>query len=80
MRRLVQKAGELGMLGERPAEYTALGLSFPAITYLTEKNLGSMRLFVSVGAHTVIGTLPILYFGTPEQKPEVPSEAGTGRS
>ncbi len=69
MRSLVKKAGELGLLGANvPELYGGLGLSMPAVTLLTEKVAIHASFSVSVGAHTVIGTLPILYFGTPEQK------------
>src|SRR5258708_40094322 len=47
MRSLVQKAGELGMLGANvPQIYGGLGLSFPAITYLTEKTSPNTSFFV----------------------------------
>jgi len=69
MRSLVQKAGELGLLGaDVPELYGGLGLPKPAITLLVEKAALHASFSVSIGAHTVIGTLPLLYFGTPEQK------------
>jgi alkylation response protein AidB-like acyl-CoA dehydrogenase len=48
--------------------YGGLALPMSAITLLIEKAALNASFSVSVGAHTVIGTLPILYFGTPEQK------------
>src|SRR5258708_7374063 len=79
MRSLVQKAGDLGMLGANvPQLYGGLGLAFPAITYLTEKIALNASFSVSVGAHTVIGTLRILYFGTPEQKQKYLPRLATG--
>jgi alkylation response protein AidB-like acyl-CoA dehydrogenase len=69
MRSLLQEAGKLGLLGaDVPEIYGGLGLPKSSITLLTEKIAVNPSFSVSVGAHTVIGTLPILYFGTPEQK------------
>lgn len=66
---LLDKAGELGLLGVSiPAEYGGMGLGVNAGTIVTEK-LGAGHSFsVAIAAHTGIGTLPILYFGTEEQK------------
>ncbi|HEU4472496.1 MAG TPA: acyl-CoA dehydrogenase family protein [Flavisolibacter sp.] len=69
MRSLVQKAGEQGLLATSfPEEYGGLGKDFVTSTIINEY-LGAGHSFsVAVSAHTGIGTLPILYFGTPEQK------------
>src|ERR1044072_2766400 len=69
MRSLVQKTGEQGLLAVSfPEEYGGLGKDFIRSTIINEY-LGAGHLFsVSIAAHTAIGTLPILYFGTPEQK------------
>src|SRR2546421_1389362 len=69
MRCLVQQAGELGFLAANvPELYGGLALSIPAVTLLIEKAALEASFSVSVGAHTVIGTLPLLYFGTQDQK------------
>src|SRR3989442_9256131 len=69
MRCLVQQAGELGFLAANvPELYGGLALSIPAVTLLIEKAALEASFSVSVGAHTVIGTLPLLYFGAQEQK------------
>lgn len=69
MKSLVTKAGELGMLGITfPEEYGGLGKDFVSATIICEY-LGAGHSFsVAVSAHTCIGSLPILYFGTEEQK------------
>ena len=69
MRSLVQKAGEQGLLATAfPEEYGGLGKDFVTSTIINEY-LGAGHSFsVAISAHTGIGTLPILYFGTDEQK------------
>ena len=69
MRSLVQKAGEQGMLAVSfPEEYGGLGKDFVTSTIINDY-LGAGHSFsVAISAHTGIGTLPILYFGTEEQK------------
>jgi alkylation response protein AidB-like acyl-CoA dehydrogenase len=69
MKSLVQKAGEQGLLATSfPEEYGGLGKDFITSTIINEY-LGAGHSFsVAISAHTGIGTLPILYFGNPEQK------------
>ena len=69
MKSLMVKAGEQGMLSVSfPEEYGGLGKDFITSTIINEY-LGAGHSFsVAIAAHTGIGTLPILYFGTPEQK------------
>lgn len=69
MKSLVSKAGEQGLLSVSfPEEYGGLGKDFVTSTLVNEY-LGAGHSFsVAIAAHTGIGTLPILYFGTPEQK------------
>lgn len=69
MKSLLTKAGEQGLLSTSfPEEYGGLGKDFVTSTIVNEY-LGAGHSFsVAVAAHTGIGTLPILYFGTPEQK------------
>lgn len=69
MKSLVQKAGEQGLLSVSfPEEYGGLGKDFVTSTIINEY-LGAGHSFsVAISAHTGIGTLPILYFGTPDQK------------
>jgi len=66
---LIEKAGEQGLLGAAvPEEYGGLGKDFITSTLVNEGLGGGFSFSVGVSAHTGIGTLPILYFGTPEQK------------
>ena len=66
---LLDKAGELGMLGMSvPEELGGMGVDFKTSLLATE-HLGKGHSFsVAYGAHTGIGTLPLLYYGTEEQK------------
>ncbi len=66
---LLDKAGELGLLATFiPEEYDGLGEDFDTNTILSME-MGSAHSFgVSYAAHTGIGSLPILYYGTEEQK------------
>lgn len=69
MPRLMEKAGELGLLGiSVPEEYGGMGMSFNT-SMLMADIIGSTGSFsTAYGAHTGIGTLPILYYGNEEQK------------
>ncbi|HMF05797.1 MAG TPA: acyl-CoA dehydrogenase family protein, partial [Methylocella sp.] len=69
MAELVRKAAELGLMsGSTPEEYGGAGLDKIATTHLTEKISMYGGFAVTHGAHAGIGTLPIVYFGTEEQK------------
>ncbi len=75
----LNKAGELGLLGVSiPEEYGGLGLDFKS-SMLAAEALGSGHSFsVAYGAHTGIGTLPILYYGNEEQKKKYVTKLATG--
>ncbi|MEF3301584.1 acyl-CoA dehydrogenase family protein [Paenibacillus sp. GYB003] len=67
--RLIRKAGELGLLGvDVPERYGGLGLDKVSSTLISEKLAKGSSFALSVGAHVGIGTLPIVFFGTAEQK------------
>ena len=69
MPELTRKAAELGLMsGGTPEEYGGAGLDKIATTVLTEKISMYGGFAVTHGAHAGIGTLPIVYFGTEEQK------------
>ena len=76
---LLDKAGELGLLGAAfPEEYGGLGKDFVTATLVNE-SLGAGHSFaVAMAAHNGIGSLPILYFGTPEQKDKYIPKLATG--
>jgi alkylation response protein AidB-like acyl-CoA dehydrogenase len=69
MSSLMEKAGQQGLLGASiPEAYQGLGKDFITSTIVNEGLGGGHSFSVAVAAHTGIGTLPILYFGTPEQQ------------
>jgi alkylation response protein AidB-like acyl-CoA dehydrogenase len=69
MPHLMEKAGEQGLLGPSvPEEFGGLGKDFVTATLVSEGLGGGFSFSVAVSAHAGIGTLPILYFGTEEQK------------
>src|SRR6185503_19407432 len=68
-RELLRKAGEVGLLGvEIPAEYGGLGLDKVSGCLIAEKAARDGSFAVSFTGHVGIGSLPIVYFGTEEQK------------
>lgn len=76
---IFRKAGELGLLGITvPEEYGGMGMSFNT-SMLIADIIGSAGSFsTTYGAHTGIGTLPILYYGTEEQKKKYLPKLATG--
>lgn len=67
--KLLKEAGELGLLGTAfPEEYGGFMQNFETNMALTAVMAPSRSFSLSVGAHTGIGMLPILYFGTEAQK------------
>lgn len=76
---LVQKAGEQGLLSTSlPEDYGGLAKDFITSTLVNEGLGGGFSFSVAIAAHTGIGTLPILYFGTPEQKQKYIPKLGSG--
>jgi hypothetical protein len=76
---LMVKAGEQGLLGASiPEELNGLGKDFITSTLVNEGLGGGFSFSVAVAAHTGIGTLPILYFGTEEQKKKYIPKLATG--
>ena len=68
-RELLKKASELDLLRlEIPPEYGGLGLDLISAAYVGEQVAINPSFGGSLGAHTSIGTLPLVYFGTEEQK------------
>lgn len=69
MESLMNKAGELGLLGVSvPEQYGGFGKDFNSSMLVTEKVGAGHSFAVALSAHTGIGTLPILYYGNEEQK------------
>lgn len=76
---LFKKAGELGLLGIAvPEEYGGLGMSFNTSMLIADIIGASGSFSTTYGAHTGIGTLPILYYGTEEQKQTYLPKLATG--
>jgi alkylation response protein AidB-like acyl-CoA dehydrogenase len=77
--KLMYEAGKLGMLSASlPEEYGGMAVDFNTETFLSE-DLGTSQSFsVAVAAHTGIGTLPFLYYGTEEQKKKYLPGLGDG--
>jgi len=76
---LLKKAGGLGLLGGAiPEQYGGAGLDKVSATVLAEKLAGYASFAVSHGGHAGIGTIPIVYFGTEEQKRKFLPKIATG--
>jgi len=66
---LMTKAGELGLLGVNvPEEYGGMAMSFNTGMLIADVVGIGGSFSTAYGAHTGIGTLPIIYYGTEEQK------------
>ena len=78
---LLSKVGELGLLGSHiPEQYEGMPMDTHTNTVILEE-FGKIAggFSTTFAAHTGIGTLPILYFGTEEQKKKYLPELATGR-
>jgi len=76
---LMKQAGELGLFGlSLPEGYGGFDKDFNTSLLVTESVGGGHSFPVAFAAHTGIGTLPILYFGTDEQKQKYLPKLGTG--
>lgn len=76
---LLKKAGEQGLLATSlPEEFGGLAKDFITSTIVNESLGGGYSFSVAVAAHTGIGSLPILYFGTEVQKKKYISKLATG--
>ncbi len=78
-RELLMKAGELGLLSiDIPEQYGGAGLDLLSSLVASENVSGQASFSGTVGAHTTIGTLPIVYFGNDEQKAKYLPKLATG--
>ncbi len=79
MQHLLDKAGELGLLGVSvPEQYEGFGKNFNT-SMLVADIIGAGHSFaVALSAHTGIGTLPILYYGNDAQKDKYIPKLATG--
>ncbi len=77
---ILKKAGELGLLGiSVPEEYQGLGMSFNTSMLIADIMGAAGSFSTTFGAQTGIGTLPILYYGTEEQKQKYLPKLATGQ-
>ena len=77
---LMVKAGEQGLLGASiPEALGGLGKDFITSTLVNEGLGGGYSFSVAIAAHTGIGTLPILYFGTEDQKQKYIPKLASGQ-
>ncbi len=79
MSSLMDKAGELGLLGTSvPEEYGGFGMNFNTSMLVAEATGAGHSFSVALSAHTGIGTLPIVYYGNDEQKAKYLPKLATG--
>lgn len=76
---IIDKAGELGLLGLHiPEEYGGLGKDLTSFSYVTEILGWGHGVSVAIGAHTGIGTCPIIYYGNADQRAKYLPKLATG--
>ncbi|SDM96289.1 Acyl-CoA dehydrogenase [Fictibacillus solisalsi] len=78
-RKLLTKAGELGLLGaDVPEAYGGLELDKISSSLITERFARARGFSLSYGAHVGIGSLPIVLFGNEDQKQRYLPDLATG--
>lgn len=79
-KQLMQQIGEMGFLGiSIPEQYGGLGMGFVSTVLVCDYISGATgSLATAYGAHTGIGTMPILLYGTEEQKQKYIPKLATG--
>ena len=76
---LLKEAGELGLLGvDLPEKYGGFAQTKSVSMLVAECLARNASFNTAFSAHTGIGTLPIVYFGTPEQKEKYLPKLATG--
>jgi alkylation response protein AidB-like acyl-CoA dehydrogenase len=76
---LLDKAGELGLLGiSVPENYGGFGKDFNTSLLINEATGAGHSFAVALAAHTGIGTLPIMYYGNPAQKDKYLPDLASG--
>lgn len=79
MSSLMDKAGELGLMGTVvPEEYGGFGMNFNTSMLVAEATGAGNSFSVALSAHTGIGTLPIVYYGNEEQKSKYLPQLASG--
>lgn len=79
---MMKKTGEMGLLGIAISEeYGGLGMGFVTTSVVCDYISGATGSFATAfGAHTGIGTMPILLYGTEEQKQKYLPKLATGEA
>ena len=78
-RALMREAGELGLLGvDMPEEYGGVELDKVTSAIIADRIAVSGSFSVTFSAHTGIGTLPIVWYGTRRTESQVSPEACIG--
>lgn len=76
---LLKEAGTMGLLmADIPEDFGGMGSNKATIMLISEKVSGAGSFAVTHGAQSGIGTLPIVYFGTDEQKKKYLPGIATG--
>ncbi len=76
---ILEKAGKLGLLGlSVPENLGGMGVDFKTSLLATEHLGHGYSFSVAFGAHTGIGTLPLLYYGNESQKEKYIPKLATG--
>ena len=79
MAALLRRAGELGLLMlEVPVEYGGLGVHKTVALLVAARSTECASFSVSMNAHTGIGTLPLVYYGSEEQRTRYLPRLATG--
>ncbi len=77
--RLLKNAGDLGLLSfDIPEEFGGMEVDKTTSVLISENFARQGSFAVSIGAHTSIGSLPIVYFGNQEQKERYLPRIATG--
>lgn len=79
MKSILKKAGELGLMGVSiPEEYGGFGQSFVTQMLVAATTGAGYSFSVAYMAHCGIGTMPIMYYGTEEQRQKYVTKLATG--
>ena len=79
-RKLMRDLGALGLLGiDVPEQYGGLDMDKITSTLVSQNLSASASFSVTFSAHVTIGTLPLVWYGTPEQKEKYLPQAGERR-
>ena len=79
MKTILKKGGELGLMGVAiPEEYGGFGQSFVTQMLVAATTGAGYSFSVAYMAHCGIGTMPIMYYGTEEQRQKYVTRLATG--